>query len=256
MDLRCSSCQKRHPTDMLTLACGRCAGPLEVDYLQPTRRPPPEDTPLPVHTPSLVASLGEGDTPYVQLPAAGRLLGIERLFGKLEFLNPTGSFKDRGSAMMMAAAVEHGVEEVVEDSSGNAGASVAAYAARAGIKAHIFVPDAAPEAKLRQIRAYGAELHAIEGSREDATAAAVAFYRERGLVYASHSLSPYFLEGTKSFAYEVARGADSLPGLPDHIIFPVGNGSLYIGAWRGFEELRAAGHAARVRKCTASRPVP
>ena len=166
---------KRHPTDMLTLACGRCAGPLEVDYLQPTRRPPPEDTPLPVHTPSLVASLGEGDTPYVQLPAAGRLLGIERLFGKLEFLNPTGSFKDRGSAMMMAAAVEHGVEEVVEDSSGNAGASVAAYAARAGIKAHIFVPDAAPEAKLRQIRAYGAELHAIEGSREDATAAAVAF---------------------------------------------------------------------------------
>jgi len=105
--------------------------------------------------------------------------------------------------------------------------------------AHIFAPASAPEAKLRQIAVYGAEVHAIEGPREAAARAAVDFSVERGIVYASHALSPYFPEGTKNFAYEVFRQLDDGP--LDHVVLPVGNGSLLIGAWKGFEELRQAG---------------
>ena len=173
------------------------------------------------------------------LTALGESLSIRHLHGKLEFLNPTGSFKDRGTAVMLSVAMDHGVTELVEDSSGNAGASVSAYSARAGIKAHVFVPSDAPQAKLRQIRVYGSEVHPIEGTRHAVTAAAIDYHRQHGLVYASHMLSPYFAEGTKTFAYEVAQQFDG--ALPSHIVFPVGNGSLFIGAFKGFCELKATG---------------
>ena len=138
-------------------------------------------------------TLGEGGTPVVGLTGLGGALGLERLDAKLEYMNPTGSYKDRGTVVMLAVARELGVREVVEDSSGNAGASVSAYSARAGIKAHIFAPATAPAAKLRQIRVYGAEVHSIEGPREAATEAAVAFCGENDLVYASHAWSPILL---------------------------------------------------------------
>ena len=148
---------------------------------------------------------------------------------------------------MMAVAREHGMAEVVEDSSGNTGASISAYAARNGITAHIFAPSTAPAAKVRQIAVYGAQLHSIDGSREEVAAAAVAYSKEeRRLVYASHALSPYFLEGTKTFAYEVAQRFGDEEKMPDHMVFPVGNGSLLIGAWKGFAELRDAGNIVEV----------
>jgi threonine synthase len=199
---------------------------------------------LPLHDPDAVVSLGEGNTPCVEMADLGKLLGLRRLYGKLEFLSPTGSFKDRGTAVMMSVAREQGVTEIVEDSSGNAGASVAAYAAKVGIKSHVFAPASAPAAKVGQIRVYGACTRSIEGAREAATAAAVDFHVERGLVYASHNLSPYFIEGTKTFAYEVA--AQTQGDLPEHIVVPVGNGSLFIGAWKGFSELKDAGRIARI----------
>ena len=152
---------------------------------------------------------------------------------------------------MMAVAKEHGVTEVVEDSSGNAGASVSAYAARNGITAHIFVPATASVAKVRQIAVYGAQLHAVRGAREAATEAAMAFCAERGLTYASHALSPYFLEGTKTFAYEVAQRPSERATIPDHVVFPVGNGSLLIGAWKGFTELRDGGEIVEVPRLHA-----
>ncbi len=232
---------------MTTLRCEKCAAPLDVAYLPGSREfpgaQPPNwrgaEIPMPLHDPAAWVSLGEGNTPCVLLPAIGERMGLEKLLAKLEFLNPTGSFKDRGTAVMMSLARELGVAEIVEDSSGNAGASVSAYAARAGIKSHIFAPATAPQAKIQQIRVYGAQAHSIEGSRDDTTSAAVAYYTERGLVYASHNLSPYFVEGTKTFAYEVARQLDG--DLPDHIVVPVGNGSLLIGAHKGFSELMDAG---------------
>ncbi len=242
--LRCSQCGAPHKADMSTLKCGSCGAPLDVEYLEGQGRLPGDnrDIPLPFHAPQPGVSLGEGQTPCVPLPALGHLLGLDRLYGKLEFLNPTGSFKDRGTAVMLAVAREHGVAEIVEDSSGNAGASVAAYAARAGIKAHIFAPASAPQAKVQQIRVYGAEAHAVEGSREATTRAAIDFCTRQKLVYASHNLSPYFIEGTKTFAYEVCQQFPD--ALPEHIVVPVGNGSLFIGAWKGFCEMARAGRIA------------
>lgn len=232
---------------MVTLGCRSCGAPLDVEYLESreVRRPADAgDVPLPFHAPGPSVSLGEGRTPCIPLPALGAVLGLDRLYGKLEFLNPTGSFKDRGTAVMLAVAREHGVTEIVEDSSGNAGASVAAYAARAGVKAHIFAPASAPQAKVQQIKVYGAEAHAIQGSREATTRAAIDFCTQRRLVYASHNLSPYFIEGTKTFAYEVVQQFQG--ALPEHIVVPVGNGSLFIGAWKGFCEMAKAGRIARL----------
>ena len=227
---------------MTTLACEQCETPLDVAYdaSAPRVLRGRHDMPLPLQDLASAPTLGEGDTPLVPLPAMARELGLNRLLGKLEFVNPTGSYKDRGAAVMMAVARERGVTEVVEDSSGNAGAAVSAYAARCGITAHIFAPADAPEGKITQIRVYGAEVHSIEGSRDDTAAAAVAYSRNKNIVYASHAWSPYFPEGTKSFAYEVV---DQLDGVaPDHVVFPVGNGGLLLGAYAGFRELYKAGH--------------
>ena len=203
--LRCTGCDAEHASTMRALACSACGSPLQVSYLDAEEAGAP--IPVPLHRPSDALTLGEGNTPVVAMASAGRAAGVERLYGKLEFASPTGSFKDRGAAMMMSAAVEHGVTEVVEDSSGNAGAAVSAYAAHAGISAHIFAPASAPSAKLRQISVYGATLHTIEGPREATTAAAARFAEKHGMVYASHALSPFFIEGMKGFAYEVCRAA-------------------------------------------------
>ena len=136
--------------------CSDCAAPLDVEYTtghKPDGKSGAYEARTPVHNPSSGVSLGEGGTPSVQLKTLGERLGMRNLHGKLEFLNPTGSFKDRGTAVMLSVAMDHGVTELVEDSSGNAGASVSAYAARAGIKAHVFVPADAPQAKLREYNA-------------------------------------------------------------------------------------------------------
>ena len=239
--LRCTRCGASHAADMDNLWCRECAAPLEVDYLEP---PSVQGVGALLHDPGATVSLGEGDTPCVELSESGGRLGLRRLCAKLEFVNPTGSYKDRGTAAVMSVAREHGLKEVVEDSSGNAGASVSAYAARAGIKAHIFAPATAPAAKLRQIGVYGAEVHHIEGTREATTDAALAYYRERRLVYASHALSPYFVEGTATFADEVVEQLADEP--PAHIVFPVGNGGLYLGAWKGFRRLLEAGRIREV----------
>ena len=211
--LRCTDCGAGHPADMDTLACGECGSPLEVQYLERDAR---QAVPLPQHTSSVATSLGDGGTPCVELPSLAGLLGLRSLFAKLEFLNPTGSFKDRGTAVMMAVASEHGVTEVVEDSSGNAGASVSAYAARAGMRAHVFVPEGAPAAKLRQIRAYGAEVHPVQGTREAVTEAAVAFQRSRGIVYASKS--------KRDFPEAARAAADALRKQINQTLDEVGRG--------------------------------
>ena len=227
--LRCTACSRDHVPDMRALRCQECASPLVVAY-------PPDADPVLNTSP---VSLGEGHTPVVPLPSIADSLGLNSLYAKLEFAAPTGSFKDRGTAAMIAAAREFGITELAEDSSGNAGASVAAYSARCGIKAHVFAPDSAPKTKLRQIKVYGAELHLVPGPREAAADAALAFCKEHSLVYASHNLSPYFLDGTKTFAHELPT--DFPDGLPDHIVMPVGNGSLFLGAWLGLRELQRQG---------------
>ena len=242
-NLLCTVCGARFRANLVTLSCPDCARPLEVEYQGHDHADITPPMPLDRQYFDAV-TLGEGNTPIIGLPSIGAKLGLMSLSAKLEYLNPTGSFKDRGTSVVIAMALRHGVQEVVEDSSGNAGASVSAYAGRAGIKAHIFAPSSAPEAKLRQIKAYGAEVHSIEGPREATTTAAVAYYMQHGLVYASHVMSPYFVEGTKIFAYEIFEQSDG--DLPRHIVMPVGNGSLLLGALKGFSELKSGGHIAEI----------
>ena len=249
--LVCGACGAGHAPDMKTLECSDCDGPLDAEYTGPgtSLDVAGYNAAMPFSDAASMPTLGEGDTPVVGLMELGGALGLDRLDAKLEYMNPTGSYKDRGTVVMLAVARELGVGEVVEDSSGNAGASVSAYSARAGIKAHIFAPATAPAAKLRQIRVYGAEVHSIEGPREAATEAAVAFCDERDLVYASHAWSPFFFEGTKTFAFETAGQYGGEP--PAHIVFPVGNGGLFLGAWRGFNELLDGGHIDRIPRLHA-----
>ena len=242
--LGCTACGERHAADMTTLGCRECASPLEVVYAAGAASS--GEPPLPLRRDESRALLPTRETPLIGLPRLADELGVARLDAKLEFESLTGSFKDRGSSVMLAVAAESGVTELVEDSSGNAGASVAAFSARAGVRAHVFAPASAPASKLKQIAVYGAVVHAVDGTRDETAQAAVDFHRERGIVYASHALSPYFLEGTKTFAYEALRQTGG--ELPEHVVFPVGNGSLLLGAYKGFVELRDAGLIADVPK--------
>ncbi|HEY8526921.1 MAG TPA: pyridoxal-phosphate dependent enzyme [Acidimicrobiales bacterium] len=189
---------------------------------------------LPFADPEAAAArcgLGEGGTPLVDLG--------DGLTGKLELASPTLSFKDRGATVLVAAAAALGVERIVCDSSGNAGTAIAAYAARAGLPAVVFVPAATSPAKLVQARAHGAEIRTVPGDRAAAARAAEDEVERTGAFYASHAWNPLFLEGTKTYAYELweQRGFAA----PGAVVVPAGNGTLFLGALKGFAELRAAG---------------
>ena len=171
---------------------------------------------------------------------------LSNLSTKLDYLNPTGSFKDRGNTVNVSKLKEMNITEVLEDSSGNAGASLAAYCAAAGIHCTLYVPASAPSEKLLQARLYGAEIKPITGSRTDVAKAAEDAWRTTGLYYASHNLSAFFLDGMKTFAYEIAEDLEWQ--VPDHVVFPLGGGALFAGAWKGFEELLQIGWIDRLPK--------
>ncbi len=179
-------------------------------------------------------SLGEGWTPLVRRDWQGAAI----LF-KLELQMPTGSFKDRGTAVMLNHLIEVGVGPIHEDSSGNAGASLATYAAAGGIPCRVYVPAAAPRAKLVQIAAAGAALRPIPGTRQDVTDAALAAAAAGDSFYASHNWHPYFIEGTKTLAFELWEQLGFR--VPDNILVPTGYGSNILGLDRGFDELERRG---------------
>ena len=240
--LICIDCNEAHNPSFELLRCSKCDGILDVEYtssyIEDVRKNLSVNTLIELMTPVIdkefIVSLGEGNTPCTEISTVGSDFN-QHLIAKLEYMNPTGSFKDRGVATMISAAKYYGIKEIVEDSSGNAGASVAAYAGAAGIKSNIFVPSNAAGSKLAQISAYGAVVHKIDGSRSDVTEKLIQYKDKFDLHYASHAISPFFIEGNKRFAYELAL--DSEIDLPEHIIFPVGNGGLLLGAWKGFKEL-------------------
>lgn len=177
-------------------------------------------------------TLGEGFTPLVDAPALDATL-------KLEYVSPTGSFKDRGAATVISHAVECGVDRIIEDSSGNAGTAIATYAARAGLDAEIFVPESVTAAKQRAIEATGATVVTVSGSREAvADACHTAVEDGRGW-YASHAWNPAFFVGTATFGLELAAQRDW--SVPDALVVPLGHGTLLLGAYRGFRALVEAG---------------
>ncbi|QLD88950.1 pyridoxal-phosphate dependent enzyme [Natronomonas salina] len=177
-------------------------------------------------------TLGEGYTPLVDAPEWDARF-------KLEYVFPTGSFKDRGATATLSRAVEVGAETVVEDSSGNAGAAIATYAARAGLPAEIYVPADVKESKLKAIRRSGAGVVRVEGSREDVTDACVEAVERGDGWYASHAWNPAFFAGTATMAYEIAHQSEW--SVPDAVVMPLGHGTMFLGAYRGFSALREAG---------------
>lgn len=245
--IQCTNCRKPYPEKGAAYKCPHCGG--IYDYTQPLSFDPGRVEPsLPGiwryrHSFGLPdeiepVSLGEGATPLVWAEAFG-----SRTAFKCEFQNPSGSFKDRGSALIAGFLRSRGVAAALEDSSGNAGASFAAYAARAGIRARIFVPDSASGPKKRQIEAYGAEIVRIMGPRSNASQAVLrALESESSQVpltaYASHAYLPFNLGGYATLAYELI---EQLGGTPGSLVLPVGQGGLLLGVVRGFQALQSAG---------------
>jgi threonine synthase len=186
--------------------------------------------------------MGEGFTPLELMECSGHQVLL-----KIDYLFPTGSYKDRGATVLISKARELGIKKVVEDSSGNAGSAIAAYCARAGIGCQIYVPEATSHGKLVQIRAYGADLKRIKGSRE--RTAEVAMEAASKIYYASHCWNPFFLHGTKTFAFEIWEQMGWKA--PDVIILPVGHGTLFLGTYLGFKELKEAGMVKRIPRLLA-----
>jgi threonine synthase len=187
--------------------------------------------------------LGEGWTPLVAAEWDGRPIYL-----KAEHLNPTGSFKDRGATVLITVLKAAGVRAIVEDSSGNAGAAAAAYAARAGLRAAIYVPAHASPVKQAQIAVYGAEVVPVPGPRSEASRA-VRQAAEGGVVYASHVYSPLYPQGMKTVAFELW---EQLGGrAPASVVVPLGHGGLLLGLHHGFSELLLAGFIQRLPRVFA-----
>ncbi|MFC0316550.1 pyridoxal-phosphate dependent enzyme [Gordonia phosphorivorans] len=198
-------------------------------------------------------TLGEGRTPLLE--RAWGALG--RPLFKLDFLNPTGSFKDRGTAVMLSYLRDRGVTAVLEDSSGNGGASVAGYGAAGGMGVTIFAPSSTSPSKIDQVRAYGATVELVEGPREESQHAAIRRSESSrsgsDAFYASHNWQAFFLQGTKTLAYEIWE--DLGFRAPDNVIVPVGAGSSLLGCWLGFRELASAGQISTPPRLFAAQPL-
>ncbi len=241
-EIRCVACGLNYPNQGVPYRCPQCGGLF--DFSGPPIFIPPHPSEkltglwryhesFSLAKTAAQITLGEGATPLVWDILDGRSIAL-----KMESLNPTGSYKDRGSALLLSHLVQRGVTLAVEDSSGNAGASFAAYAARAGIRSRVYVPESASGPKRNQIEFYGAELRRIPGPRS-AAAQAVLEDAQQGIPYASHAYLPFGLEGIATIAYELW---ESLQGsVPGTVIAPVGHGGLLLGLLRGFQALQAAG---------------
>lgn len=247
----CEQCGGRYAVTEQIWRC-QCGGALDlllpVPHLSSTviqRRPPDlwryfEALPPLDHR----VSLGESMTPFIPFDHRGRMVWL-----KCDYLLPTGSYKDRGAAILMSHLKTLGIEHVVEDSSGNAAASLAAYAARAGIEIEVFCPASTSPGKLAQIKLYGAKLRLIEGPRQRTTEALERHVAATGDFYASHLWHPYFLEGIKTMAFELAE--QNGWRMPDVILCPVGAGSILLGLYKGFQDLRRAGMLDRLPRLFA-----
>ena len=239
--IRCVDCNTPYPLTGLPYRCPDCGGIYDFDgppFFSPERL---EDG-LPGywryrHSFSLVegaplVSLGEGNTPLLWEKFEGQKVAL-----KLESLQPTGSYKDRGSAVLISQLLGRGVHEAVEDSSGNAGASFAAYAAQAGLNCRVYVPEAASGPKRVQIEQYGAKLVRIPGPRSEA-ARAVLVEADAGVAYASHAYLPFGLPGIATIAYEIWEQLGRQA--PGSLVAPVGHGGLLLGIVRGFSALQSS----------------
>ena len=251
--LRCGACGRCYDLEELAWRCAACHDVLDLSgftsVIPPVSvlasRPPTlwrYAGALPIAEPAGI-SLGEGMTPVVAAPdLSGVLL-------KVDYMMPTGSFKDRGAVLLAALAQRLAVPRMIADSSGNAGTAIAAYAARARIPCAVYVPAATSPGKIAQLRAYGATVHQVPGSREDTAEAAMEAADQPGTFYASHVYHPFFLHGTKTYVLELW---EQLGGaLPAVLVLPVGNGTLVLGAYLACRELLGQGLISQMPKIAA-----
>ncbi len=239
MKLVCQSCRREYHSSDPVWRC-RCRGLLTLVFqarfpLQKIQRRKPTlwryREALPIESDRNIVSFDEGFTPLVEESFFGK-----KVFLKQDHLFPSGSYKDRGATVLISKAKELGITKVVEDSSGNAGAAIAAYCAKSSIQCHIYVPEKTSLGKLKQIEQYGATLHKVPGSREQT--AQVALKKAKTTYYASHYWNPYFFQGTKTFSFEMVEQLGWVA--PDLLIVPVGNGTILYGAFIGLKELQQA----------------
>jgi len=235
--LRCQACHKEYASSEPVWNC-KCGGLLTLDFharfpLDKILKRKPTiwryREALPIEHDKHIISFDEGFTPLVQEEFAGK-----KVLLKQDHLFPSGSYKDRGASVLVSKIKELGVKKVVEDSSGNAGAAIAAYCAKANIACDIYVPEKTSAGKLLQIEQYGADLHKVPGTRAD-TAKAV-WLAAKSTYYASHYWNPFFLHGTKTCVFEIVEQLGW--NVPDAIILPVGNGTLLLGTFIGLKELQ------------------
>lgn len=245
-DFICRDCLQPYPEAGLPHACPNCGGVFtlrNMTFKEPTSLSGKslgiwrfaESFGLPANYP--VSYLGEGETPLVPMKISGR-----DFWGKLESLNPSGSFKDRATAVLTSVLRGRNQLNVVEDSSGNAGGSLALYGAAFGIHCRIYIPSGTSGPKRRQIEVCGAEVIQVEGPRENAHKAALEAVHREGLSYASHAAQPFGLAGIATIAFEIF---ESLGEMPDVVFCPIGHGSLFTGILMGFDALVRAGKAAK-----------
>ncbi len=245
----CKSCNAEYPLSQPIWKC-ECGSFLDIEFkgkIEPAKIKEKRSLWryrdfIPIEKDENIVSFEEDFTPLIKFE-----ISRKEFFAKLDFLFPTGSFKDRGATVLVSKLKELGIKKIVEDSSGNAGCAISAYCARAGIECEIFVPENASPSKISQIRAYGAKINIVPGTRDDVRESALR--SADNSYYASHVWNPFFFQGTKTFSYEIWEQL----GLkePDTIILPVGNGTLLIGAYIGFKELLDSGLIRRIPRFVA-----
>jgi threonine synthase len=251
--LECSKCHREYSHDQIQTFCPDCKATLlprydltavkqTVDRDEITRRKKGMwrwRELLPVIREENQVFLGEGDTPLLSLPRLEKELGLTNLYVKDESSNPTGSFKARGLAAAVSKAKELGVEKVIIPTAGNAGGAMAAYAARAGLRAYIFMPKDTPFANIEESRMAGAEVVLVDGLISDAAGMAGEKARAEGWFDVSTFKEPYRVEGKKVMGYELAEAFGWQ--LPDVIVYPTGGGTGLVGMWKAFAELEEVG---------------
>jgi threonine synthase len=252
-ELECSGCGKKFSRHQIHTYCPDCQSPILSRYdLAAARGQVDRDSIrsrpsgmwrwhelLPVLDPENFVFLGEGDTALLPVPRVGAQLGLANLYVKDESSNPTGTFKARGLATAVSKAKELGINKVIIPTAGNAGGAMAAYAARAGIQALIYMPRDTPRANIEESRMAGAEVVLVDGIISDAAGMAGIKARAEGWFDLSTFKEPYRVEGKKIMGYELAEAFGW--SLPDVIIYPTGGGTGLVGMWKAFQELEELG---------------
>ncbi|MCU1273648.1 MAG: L-threonine synthase, partial [Bryobacterales bacterium] len=250
--LECSLCSRKYDAGKVHNLC-ECGGPLLVRYdLEQLRRTWDRKQlasgpntmwrygpVLPVTRQTFIISLGEGMTPLVPTKRLGGRIGADQLWVKDEGLNPTGSFKARGLSCAVSMAVQLGIRKLAIPSAGNAASAMAAYAAAAGLEAHIFMPRDVPQANFVECKAYGAHVTLVDGLISDCAKLVSAGAQREGWFDVTTLKEPYRIEGKKTMGYELAEQMDWQ--LPDVIFYPTGGGVGLIGMWKAFSEMQELG---------------